>query len=232
MRRGVTTSDGETMTGRQHAAIGIGLTLPLGAQAALNPLASAWLPAWAGAAGWLAGPVLAGLVISGGLLGALLPDLDTDRSLLESAPRQALRRLGRQPWLWPLAPILLLLTIALWLLNEFLMVIGGGHRSATHSLTALLVVVALGWFLTAWAVGATLTAGLALGYVSHLVADALTPRGVQLLAPWSRRHWRLLPRLVSFGAESRRAGCLTTLVLLGGLGLALWLVWLALRPGG
>lgn len=219
------------MTGRQHAAIGIGLTLPFGAQAALSPLAGPWAPAWAGMLGGLAGPLLAGLVVVGGLLGALLPDLDTDRSLLESAPRQGLRRLRRRPWLWPLVPILALLAIGLWLLNEVLMLIGGGHRGATHSVTALLLVVTGGWFITAWAVGGTLAAGLAVGYVSHLVADALTPRGVQLLAPWSRRHWRLLPRLASFGAGSRRAGCLTTAALLGGLGVALWQIWAAFRPG-
>ena len=60
-----------------------------------------------------------------------------------------------------------------------------GHRGFTHSL--LIIIVGL-WFLLyylntppGWATG------LALGYLSHLAADFVTPSGIPLLWPWRQR---------------------------------------------
>ncbi len=217
------------MTGQQHAIIGLGFALPAGVA----------LPALLGSGGLLglgqplASAVTAALVVGGGLVGSLLPDLDTDRSLLEAAPRSALRRLrrgGAGLLLLPLAPLLVVLSLALWLLNEVVMRVTD-HRGATHSLTALVLTAAATLAATAWAVGPALAAGLAVGYATHLAADALTPRGVELGAPWSRRRWYLLPRPLRFGGESWRAGCLATLALAGGLVVAAWQVWRLARGG-
>ncbi len=83
-----------------------------------------------------------------------------------------------------------------------------GHRGITHSLLAvlaclgLLAVMGLGW----------LAAPVAVGYLSHLLADALTPSGVPLLWPNRRR----------FTLDLLETGSLTEwgLVLLLGLGAA------------
>jgi membrane-bound metal-dependent hydrolase YbcI (DUF457 family) len=60
------------------------------------------------------------------------------------------------------------------------------HRGITHS--------ALACALVTWAAVAIGVSGLAIGYVSHVVADACTPAGVRALAPFSRRAVHLLPK--------------------------------------
>jgi len=84
------------------------------------------------------------------------------------------------------------------------------HRGVSHSLAALAVCTAAAWFLTtvverqldtigmapsampANAAGVLATA-LALGFGSHLLADACTPSGIGPLLPFSSRRWWLLP---------------------------------------
>jgi inner membrane protein len=213
------------MTGQQHAMVGIGVSLPAGV--ALAAGMAGWAEALHGLGQPAASVGVAALVAGGGLVGALLPDLDTERSLLESAPRTALRRLWRGGWgllLLPVAPILIVLALALWLVNEVIMRLTD-HRSATHSLTALVLLTLGTQAATGWMVGPALTAGLAIGYSSHLAADALTPRGVELAAPWSRRRWHLLPRPLRFGGDSLRAGCLASAALAAGLAATAWQVW-------
>ncbi|HYD99937.1 MAG TPA: metal-dependent hydrolase, partial [Alphaproteobacteria bacterium] len=60
-----------------------------------------------------------------------------------------------------------------------------GHRGVTHSLLAIAACVAALWF---YGLSAALVAPLAIGYLSHLAADALTPSGVPLLWPVKRRY--------------------------------------------
>ena len=55
-----------------------------------------------------------------------------------------------------------------------------GHRGLTHS---LLAVAACGWFATQGQFPAHVALPLAVGYISHLGADLLTPRGLRLLWP-------------------------------------------------
>jgi membrane-bound metal-dependent hydrolase YbcI (DUF457 family) len=216
------------MTGRQHAVLGVGVGAPVGAALATGPLAAAGAPNWliGGGTTLLVATSLV-LVLAGALLGAVLPDLDTDRNILEAAPRRARRRLRRRPWLWlPLAPALLLLSLLLGIINRLVMLIAD-HRGLTHGLTAWAAVSAGVGLATTWLVGPALAVGVSVGYLSHLLADGLTPRGLALGAPWSWRQWHLLPRPLRFGADSWRAGCLSSLLLAGGLALAAWLVWRA-----
>jgi inner membrane protein len=61
-----------------------------------------------------------------------------------------------------------------------------GHRGVTHSALAF-----AGWVAAIWACGSTLWLGpLAIGYLSHLLGDCLTPSGIPLLWP-SRRRFRV-----------------------------------------
>lgn len=60
------------------------------------------------------------------------------------------------------------------------------HRGITHSLLALALVGALALRFPPWGLA------LALGYSSHLIADAVTIEGIPLLYPWGRM-FHLLP---------------------------------------
>ncbi|HLN23094.1 MAG TPA: metal-dependent hydrolase [Patescibacteria group bacterium] len=85
-----------------------------------------------------------------------------------------------------------------------------GHRGITHSLLAVVAALmawstALGW----------MGPPLALGYLSHLAADALTPQGVPLLWPIKRR----------FGlALCTTGGAMERLLVAATVGTALWLL--------
>lgn len=92
-------------------------------------------------------------------LGALLPDIDHPSSWL-----------GRR--LWPISkPISMVL----------------GHRGLTHSLLAVTGGLAVLMLAEPGRGLVRLAEPLALGYLSHLAADALTPAGVPLLWPWKQR---------------------------------------------
>ena len=117
-----------------------------------------------GGAVWVAAARLGGQPPSDALAlaaaaGALLPDIDHPSSWL-----------GRR--LWPVSkPLAALL----------------GHRGLTHSLLAVMGGLMLIRGMEPGAMLARLVEPLAVGYLSHLAADALTPAGVPLLWPWKRR---------------------------------------------
>jgi inner membrane protein len=62
-----------------------------------------------------------------------------------------------------------------------------GHRGVTHSLVAVAALVAL---LSHAGFRRSIVAALCVGYLSHLAADMLTPRGLRLAWPL-RRTWTL-----------------------------------------
>lgn len=138
-------------------------------------------------------PVLAAAdwwhLIPATLLTCLLPDIDHPRSVLGQ----------RLKWLsHPIA-------------RAF------GHRGFTHSLLA----VAAGLWLfqinvpADWPVPADVLQGMTLGYLSHIVADMLTPAGVPLLWPC---RWRFrLPLL-----RTQRGNQLERVLCLSLVGFALW----------
>ena len=134
-------------------------------------------------------------------IGALLPDIDSDESLIRHETHTA-RSDGPVGWL------------VSWLMPS--------HRGVTHSGLAALAVCGLAWrwphyWLTA----------LAIGYVCHLAADMLTRQGVPVLWPV---HWRLsLAPLTTGGAGealiSLAAGGWLVLAVLGRFGISLSPVW-------
>ena len=128
-------------------------------------------------------------LVPAALLTCLLPDIDHPKSVLG------------QRFKWISQPIA----------RAF------GHRGFTHSLLAVAISLWLfqlnvpaDWFLPA-----DVLQGLTLGYLSHIVADMLTPAGVPLLWPC---RWRFrLPLLNSQkGNQLERALCLAL------VGYALW----------
>ena len=97
--------------------------------------------------------------VAAAALGALLPDIDHPSSWI-----------GRR--LWPIS-------------KPLSMVIG--HRGLTHSLLAVMAGLAVLVLMEPGRGLARLAEPLALGYLSHLAADALTPSGVPLLWPLKQR---------------------------------------------
>jgi len=128
--------------------------------------------------------------------GSWLPDADRlgtrvhRRSLLErrSLLAGALGVVARTP-LWALALL-------------------GRHRGITHSLLACVLVgaaaAALGVALPS--PGLALAGGLALGYLAHVLADACTPSGVSLWAPFGPRTVWLVPRPARIPTGGLREG--------------------------
>jgi len=81
------------------------------------------------------------------------------------------------------------------------------HRSMTHSLIALALVLLVCWYVAP--VSVIYVGG---GYISHLLADALTPYGVPLLYPL---RWRFrLARFRTGGRVDQLVGVLAALVIL------------------
>lgn len=68
-----------------------------------------------------------------------------------------------------------------------------GHRGFTHSLLAVVLVGVLAFQFTLH--GQSLLLPVCIGYLSHILGDALSASGVPLLYPWSKRRfkWRVLP---------------------------------------
>ncbi len=92
-----------------------------------------------------------------------------------------------------------------------------GHRGITHSAVA---VAGLAWLLSQAGYRWSGVAALSVGYLSHLAADMLTPRGLRLLWPM-RGTWGLPLCRTGSAAES-------VIVLTLGCGVAWWV----LRHGG
>lgn len=119
-------------------------------------------------------------------LGSLLPDLDAADSKakhLEIGYGRGKHRLGIKPLFLPSL-----------IINAF-----SRHRGFFHSLLAaflftLISIVAVQFIHTRWiTLDDTYWQALALGYVSHLVADSCTKSGVPYLWPW-KKYIGLLPK--------------------------------------
>lgn len=123
-------------------------------------------------------------IIAGGLLTSLLPDIDHPQSVLG----QRLR--------WLSLPIARMF----------------GHRGFTHSLLAIIGVILLFTLqITPGVVPLDAFHGMIVGYLSHIVADMLTPAGVPLLWPC---RWRFrIPILpAQKGQQLERLFCVAILI--------------------
>lgn len=93
-----------------------------------------------------------------------------------------------------------------------------GHRGFTHSLLAVFALLATFYLKVpdTWIIPADALQGMVLGYLSHIVADMLTPAGVPLLWPcrWRFRLPILAPRK---GNQLERFLCMA---------LFAWAVWM------
>ena len=111
-----------------------------------------------------AGPIQTLLVLSGGVAGSYLPDIDHPKSAFGSRVL---------PLSLPISAIF-------------------GHRGITHSLIAVVALSCLLWWVFQRAnwhegIAVPVLVGIAVGYLSHLLGDWLTNSGVPLLWPSKRR---------------------------------------------
>jgi inner membrane protein len=127
------------------------------------------------------------------IMAAWLPDVDNPRSRLGnglSRKKNPALNLLTRPVSWALRA------------TSFTLFRTVGHRTLTHSLLGVALFVVL--VSPVAPLSPELFLALVVGYVSHLVADALNKRGVPLLWPvgWS---FRLLPRGVRSGGVAEFA---------------------------
>jgi inner membrane protein len=89
------------------------------------------------------------------------------------------------------------------------------HRGLTHSLPACALATLLCGLLVSLAeprLAIAAAAGAAIGYGTHVAADACTPSGVPVWAPFSRRHTWLLPAGARIRTGSPREYLILTLL--------------------
>jgi inner membrane protein len=166
------------MTGRSHALIG-----------AMTGLTAVWFTD--GVTRW----PLVFLAVGVATIAALLPDLDgtdsTARTSIGLGKEQIKREWRKRPSLSLI--VRRLLSIPFNLFARFI-----PHRGPTHwVLTAVIL-----WGLVAYAANLfnlppVIWLAFGAGYLSHLIADALTVAGVPLLGPLSGRSIRFIPRPIA-----------------------------------
>jgi len=118
-------------------------------------------------------------------IGALLPDVDSDESIIRRSTGTA-RSGGCVGKLASLG----------------ISAITGGHRVGTHTAVAWLVISALAWAVGRVANSPNIAIAFSVGYLSHLLADALTIEGIPLFWPLAKRRVCLLPSFIAIRTGS------------------------------
>lgn len=208
------------MTGRSHLAIGASFV----ATSLLLFFENAGLQA-------LAGPFFLGLFAS------VLPDIDAEDSILQAKIGQY----GKTPFAraaFPRTPkdivgqvMFAILSITELLLRTIPMVIFSilrelvPHRGLTHYfLTAVTLsgLISLSGFIFKFS--QVYACAFLIGYVSHILADATTPSGVKMLAPFYDNKVHLLPKNLRIKTGSQLETVVVSIVGLTTLGLLMVLV--------
>lgn len=159
---------GETMTGKTHIAIGVaaGLTLAYG-----KPINDQLI------------------IIAASSLGSLIPDLDHPKSKLNQKLLFLKNEFYRILFFLSIAAIFLYLYLEFKnsifaLLSIISLFIGTStHRGFTHSIMGFLIFTYVIKTITTQYGINYLYESISLGYLLHLVADFLTPRGIKLFYP-------------------------------------------------
>ncbi|SMO34438.1 metal-dependent hydrolase [Melghirimyces algeriensis] len=120
-------------------------------------------------------------------LGSMLPDIDEQGSTLNNLLFRSIPYRSVALALFGVIFVLLALfrNLDLWILLSGIYAVSVAfvpHRSFTHSFLSMTITTWITYLASpdyAWAMGA--------GYLSHLLADACTPRGIPLLWPWKKR---------------------------------------------
>lgn len=149
-------------------------------------------------------PVALGLTVQPwfflmGMFTALLPDLDASESKIKHLTVGGYVG-GARIRIKPFVPIAMIVSSIF------------GHRGALHSFLAIAAFSAATSFLIPYT-SVALWLVVALGYGSHLTADALTKSGIEFFWPW-KRNFGILPRFL----RVKTGGVVDTLLLVAGSG--------------
>ncbi|MFA6234592.1 MAG: metal-dependent hydrolase, partial [Bacteroidota bacterium] len=185
------------MTGKTHLAGGIAAAALLQA-GQLLPELSPYIPSGIITLYGVVTPVvIPGAIVS--CIAALLPDIDEPQSLISNAPNAMRKKMGkgRRPAeraAHQSAGLLLRIgNVITRALAMIVRILAGGHRAATHFLLIAAMLTAGAWFLGRAIGFPSMWMWFAVGYLSHLLLDLMTPSGLSVLWPVSRGAWHLLP---------------------------------------
>jgi inner membrane protein len=138
---------------------------------------------------WVAAAVLVGIVA------ALTPDLDGTDSTARTAVGLGKEQIKRE-WRRSKSISLIIRWVVAIPFNLFAKIVP--HRGPTHWLvTAAVVVGGVAYLAQLLNLPAVVPVAFGAGYLSHLLADAVTVAGVPLLGPLSGRSVRFLPKPIA-----------------------------------
>ncbi len=213
------------MTGKTHLAGGFAAGAGLAYAGAAFTELGMLLPPTLDVAGLAVPGIVPGLLACG--IASLLPDIDEPESLIANSPENMKRRIGRgragidRGARQSAGMLLTVLNVITRGLAGFVRLLAGGHRGATHMLL-IAAALTIGMYFLGEAIGfAALWLWFAVGYLSHLLLDMLTPSGLALLWPLSRRPLHLLPgplRIVTGGVGD-------VVVRIALLGIGVWVLY-------
>ncbi len=133
-----------------------------------------------------------------GVLGGLFPDIDSAnnsfRKSLRLSSSQTLRDLQNTPLT---KPVTLFYNAGRFIIARILNLIDRylPHRGPTHfGISAILVTWLVYWVCSAWGLHDAIWMTFGAGYLSHLIGDGVTIRGVRLLSPMYQPAIHLMPR--------------------------------------
>jgi inner membrane protein len=154
---------------------------------------------------------------------ALLPDLDGTDSTARTGVGLGKQQIKRE---WRKRPRLSLIArrIASIPLNIFARLVP--HRGPTHwILTAVILWGVVAYAATLFNLPPVLWVAFGAGYMSHLLADALTVAGVPLLGPLSGRSVRFIPRPIAIRTGGLAESLVVSLLMAGfmAVGMLAWL---------
>lgn len=150
-----------------------------------------------------ASPEMHWAAIPTGVIAAGLPDVfDSPHAAGRDTMNVSWRSIGnslRNPSLPDaLIPVRAMVALSLDVISRII-----PHRGPTHWLVTCVVLSSLVISVVHWLGGSVLIAeAFALGYLSHLLTDALTKSGVPLFAPFWRKRIHLLPAGLRFRYDS------------------------------
>ena len=182
------------MTGRSHALIG-----------AMSGLSAVWFTD-----GFNRWPFVA-LAVVVGIVASLMPDLDGTDSTARTAVGLGKEQIKRE-WRKRPRPVLIVRRVVSIPFNLFARLIP--HRGPTHwILTAVILWGVVAYAATLFNLPPVLWVAFGAGYMSHLLADALTVAGVPLLGPLSGRSVRFLPRPIALRTGSAAESVLVSFLM-------------------
>lgn len=134
-------------------------------------------------------------VVAGALIGSLLPDIDHPKAAINQRLLIFKNKLALQfTFLLIGGAAFLYGSTILKMVGVFLIFTAlSAHRKFTHSIIGLLAFSGICFSVLYFYSGSlkTVIIGLIIGYVTHIVTDCLSNHGIELLFPFSERHFAL-----------------------------------------